>query len=338
MSSFRHSGEIGDLCFLLPVLRAIGGKHSIFLADRVKVPPFSRPIVAAAPIITPLLLVQPYIQEVRCTEDPCDIDMSKFRVFHTPNTTLTSAQVAYYNDQAHSQLTEDGSTPWLCIDRGRKPSGRVVIARSSRYNNPLFPWKEVVAHYSDRLLFIGLGHEHKAFSEKYGKVKHAKIKDFLELARLIVDAELFIGNQSGPQAVAMGLGGPIIQETFIHQTDCVFNRRNAQYCYDGACVLPDVSGSGELKINSATSEPDLTINRNVVPPGQWQYPGAAPMSHFSELSRVVMQLSSCTLEEADKRILLHNVRRCPDFYNQGTDPNHNAMIAINNAGLNGVLR
>lgn len=335
---FRHSGEIGDLVYMLPLLRAIGGRHSIFLADRVKVPPFSRPIVAAAPIIVPLLETQPYVLEVRCSEDDCDVDMSKFRVFHTQNSTLALAQVDYYNDVTRSSVNEDGSMPWISVNGERNPSGKVVIARSSRYNNPLFPWGKIVEHYGERIQFVGLGHEHKSFQGKFGKVKHVKIKNFLELAHLIRDAELFIGNQSGPQAVAMGIGGPLIQETFTFQTDCVFNRKNAQYCYDGGCILPDVSGSGELKCPPLENEPDLTINRNMVPPGQWQYPGAPNSSHFFELAGNVMQLESCNQEEADRRILLYNVQRCPEFYGGGVNPNHNAMIAINNARLGRVLR
>jgi len=331
---FRHSGEIGDLVFLMPLLRALKGQHSIYLVDRVKEPPFSRSILGVSDFIIPLFKEQPYIKEIRCTEDKPDIDMSKFRVFHTPTTTLTAAQVSYYNDQTGDSIKEDGSDPWLSVNGERVPSGRVVISRSSRYNNPRFPWERVVKHYGKRILFIGLPHEHKSFQSKYGTVKHQKVQDLLEMAHIIRNAELFIGNQSSPQSVAMGFGGRIIQETFVHQTDCIFPRRNVQYCYDGGCILPDVDGSGQLNIESEIQEMDLSVNRSIVPPGHWQFPGSPSFPHFKDLSNIVMQSEKCDRDQADKMIIIHNMKRCPDFFGTNTiHPDNNAMIAIKNANL-----
>jgi hypothetical protein len=331
MSTFRHSGEIGDIIYILPLLRAIGGKNSIYLVDRVTVPPFSRPIVQHLKFISKLLLKQPYISKIEATEKDADFNILDFRAFHEQSKTLTSACVAYYNFKSRLKLSEDGSEPWLSVGK-RNPSGRVVISRSSRYNNPKFKWGEIVEHYGKRIQFIGLPHEHNAFVKKYGNVKHEIVDDLFKMATVINNSELFIGNQSAPLSVAMGLGVPIIEEVFIRQPDCIFKRKNVQYCYDGGCELPDVGGSGKLEIPPADQEVDFNIHREFTPGIGWQWPGLRPTPIFNEVLRSVMQLESCTKEEADRKIVTHNFEVYPDFFTPvDSHMNDSVNLAIKNA-------
>lgn len=323
MSTFRTSGEQGDCLYMLPILRALGGKHSIYLVDRVLVPPFSRPITPLRGFMEEFITSQSYIKELICTEDEPDFDMSKFRSFHEQSKTLVNAQVAYFNSISEIKVDEDGSEPWLNVG-GRTPSKRIVIARSSRYNNSEFPWKEIVTHYGERIQFIGLPHEHKAFVKSFGAVEHAKVKTLLEMAKLINNADLFIGNQSAPLAVAIGLGGPVIEEVFIHQPDCIFPRKGIQYCYDGSCILPDFSGSGRLAIESKMKV-NLDVSTNIVPPGLWQYPGAQSSGHIGEVIKIAAQLDSVNLKEARDRVLSYNINRCPSFYSGSFSNGHQAV-------------
>tara|TARA_R110000868_G_scaffold34851_2_gene125449 strand:+ start:1113 stop:2156 length:1044 start_codon:yes stop_codon:yes gene_type:complete len=336
---FRHSGEIGDLIYMLPLLRRMGGRHSILLVDRVTVPPHSRAITHLRDFLSGLFLAQDYISEIQSTEDEADFDMTRFRSFHEPTKTLTQAQVAYYNSSKGLAIKEDGSEPWLKLPT-RKASKKVTIARSGRYNSDSFPWEQIVKHYGKRLQFIGLPHEHKAFTKKFGSVEHVKITSLMEMAQLIHNSELFIGNQSSPLALAIGLGGPVIEEVFIHQPDCIFPRANVQYVHEGICLLPDVAKSGELQIGvhpESNIEFD-SIHREMCPPKGWGYPGCPNEPDFYNLIRLVMQIEQCDKRTADRAIITHNVGLHPDFFSgQYAMPNATVKKSLVNAGISPLL-
>lgn len=330
--TFRHSGDLGDCVFFLPLLRAIGGKHHILLVDRNKVSPFTAPLVQRSHLIIPLLESHPNVASVSCSEEKPDVDMSLFRAFHNATTTLVKAQVSYYNSETGSSLEEDGSTPWLAhIKPDEKFKDRIIVARSPRYNNDFFPWREIVKFYGQRLLFIGLDKEHEVFCRNFGNIERAKVNDFHRMARIIAGAKLFIGNQSSPHAVAMGLGVPIISEVCLNQPDCIFNRDNVQYVANGACILKD--GDRELAIENRIPL-DMTFHREMCPPGQWQYPGLPATPIYSQLINLVIQVERCSRDEADRLIAIYNSRRCPEFFGN-SGPAHLRLFkeAMSRAGL-----
>jgi hypothetical protein len=77
---------------------------------------------------------------------------------------------------------------------------------------------------------------------------------------LIAGADLFIGNQSSPMALAIGLGVPFIQETCLWTPDCLYPRAEGTYCYDGGISQFDIPAF----------EPPPDVDRSVLPPGGWQ--------------------------------------------------------------------
>lgn len=329
---FRHSGDAGDIIKSLAILHALGGKHDYFFVDR---PEITRPIKNHAPILMELFKNQPYINKVELSEEVVDIDFVPFRRFHASCTTLISAHLSEFNAQAGMVLDVDGSTPWLFAPKSEETSGRVIVARSPRYHNGgFFPWKKIVQHYGDRILFIGLPDEHKRFNGEFGKVEHRKIKDYWELAQLLMGAELLIANQSSPMAVGIGLGVPFIQEVSCHspdQPDVIYRRTNAQYIPDGSVHLPDIAGSGELKIVGPIPIQD-NGNRSIVPPGGWAYPGLPYGPHFSVQQNLVAKLEQCSLVEADAKLFKHNAARVPDFFQgHSNDPLANFKTAYFNA-------
>jgi ADP-heptose:LPS heptosyltransferase len=56
-----------------------------------------------------------------------------------------------------------------------------------------------------------------------------KTETILDLARVIAGAGVFIGNQSAPMAIALGLGKNVIQECWQANPNCLFRRDNAIY-------------------------------------------------------------------------------------------------------------
>lgn len=310
--TFLHSGDYGDVIYAMAIINSIPGRHTLRCVDR---PGVTSPFIKRAPFIKPLLEAQPSIEAVECGDGEADVDFSVFRKFHGSLLTLVDSQAIEFQVQAGFYPSADGRQPWLFVEQDDKFKGRVIIARSPRYQNEWFPWSQIISFYGQRLLFVGLSEEHKAFCDQFGNVKHLKVKNFLEMARAIAGAALFIGNQSSPHAVAMSLGVPLIQESSIAQPDCIYKRANAQYVADGACVLPDVMGDGISLTVPRQLQPSLDIPRHfAIPPGFWQYPGLPPHTHYSVLLRLVMQLEHCPETEADQRLAQHNLDRCPEFF------------------------
>lgn len=292
-------------------MNAMGGNHILRCVDR---PGVTGKFIHRVPLIKSLIEAQPYIERVECSEDSVDVDLVPFRRFHSSSTTLVAAQATEAQLQLGFYPPTDGSEPWLFVEPDDRFNGRVIIARSPRYNNPNFPWSQIISFYGDRLLFVGLPEEHKSFVREFGSVRHLKVKDFLEMARAIAGASLFIGNQSSPHAVALGLGVRMISEVCLEQPDCLYRRDNVQYVADGACVLPDILGTGISLTVPKKLQAVLEISKDIVPPGFWQYPGLPPATHFHMQQRLVAQLENCSIPEAEVKLARFNVERSPEFF------------------------
>lgn len=101
--------------------------------------------------------------------------------------------------------------PWLVVDKANYEY-RIVVSRSARYRNDGFPWKSLYEQFAGRAVFIGVPWEHEDFERQVGKIPYVETPSLLEAARYIAGADLFIGNQSCPRAVAEGLKVPVVVE------------------------------------------------------------------------------------------------------------------------------
>ena len=71
--------------------------------------------------------------------------------------------------------------------------------------------------------------EHEDFQKSFGKIEYYNIDNLLQIAEIINGSELFIGNQSAPMAIAIGLHKAYLQEYYPSHPDCVFPRSNGKY-------------------------------------------------------------------------------------------------------------
>lgn len=269
-------------------------------------------------LMKPLAESQDYIQECRARtpQDHVDWDSGGFRGtgLHSRSASLFEAQLSHLVHVLGFGRTMTPLLKWIHVDPAPDSRGRIICARSGRYRNGSFPWKQIVSHYGDRLLFIGLKHEHAEFCSHWGMVEHRPVSDLLEMAQVIAGSELFIGNQSSPMAIAEGLKHRTIQETSTDPADCIYFRENAQWVDNGACILPDIGDSGVLEI-----KPQVYDMRDIVthttPPGQWQVDGLPPFGVFDDLLKVC-ELNGIGPKNGSLRewIKVQNALRVPDFF------------------------
>jgi hypothetical protein len=315
---FRTSGDAGDIIHHLPLIEETrGGPHQLFFVDRA----CTKPLTSRANLLKGLIERQPYIKEVVCTEETPDYDLAEFRGFHRADISLLEAQRQYMNSRYKTNLQTKGQKPWLTnIDP--KSEADVIIARSPRYHNHLFPWLKVMNHLRStkaKVLFIGPSEEHRAFTAQFGPVEHKATKDLLEAAELISGASLFIGNQSSPLAVAEGLKAPRIAEVCLGVCDTIFYDEKAQWCAHGTVEIPALSGSPSFRIESTIKglkEP-REVNRGCPPPCGWEW---GDMKRRMSLKPFADQMASMdrskTRKEWEDAILINTMTAYPEYFEE----------------------
>ena len=231
---FIHGGDVGDLIYALPTMKALGpGK--LFMVPHTVREAFSEQKVEK---LAPLLKLQPYLSGAVWSPEPPSrgYNFNRFRKFYRKGKTLALMQSELFG--------LNGTTikeKWLTVDRPVTAGDyKVILHRSGRYNNPAFPWKKVVEKYGKQALMVGIEKEWAMFTKEFGHVEYHRTADFLELARLIAGAKLFVGNQSAPYAIAEGLKQPAVLESHPTTLDCQYHRPNLWN--DSKCqfTLPDV--------------------------------------------------------------------------------------------------
>lgn len=128
----------------------------------------------------------------------------------------------------------DLSKPWMQIDeKNPATKGKIVVSRGARWRGEFFPWERLVSELGDRMIFVGLPEEHQDFCSLFANIEYLPTIDLYDVATAISGADLFIGNQSSPNAIANGIHAPSIVETCLYAFDCIYERGNATYCHDG---------------------------------------------------------------------------------------------------------
>lgn len=330
------AGDIGDVIYLLAVIRTLGaGPHTLLLRDSGG----TRGIMKQAVNIDRLVRAQSCIKDVRpwTPNDVVHWVSEGFRTGYRMGSTITllEAQASHAKRAGVIGFVEAGEHAWLDgIEPSLRSKGRVFVNRTDRYKNGTFPWRQIVDHYGSRILFSGTSEEYELFIKRFGPVEFAPTTDLLDLASLIAGSELFIGNQSCSFAIAEGLKHPTILEVCPTQPDCIFLRENSQQAFDGNCVLPDVSGSGELIIKQEPVEqPNLGTMRG--PPGGWQYKDKIMGNGFGGATVRMMSLPEFrgqARQVVEQALLTHNAKRAPEFFaDQSSDPWKTVRAAIKHA-------
>jgi hypothetical protein len=239
MRWFGHSGDMGDVIYGLPTVRAAGGGRLYLYHQHGKTWHGMGADKAAS--LRSLLLLQPYVEDVVFCPDghppgAADHDLNGFRDHGRPGRNLADMHLA-----THGLGPEHRDARWLVVDRPVAAQA-VVFARSARCRNEAFPWRRVWEAYRGAAGFVGTAEEHEDFCRSVGPVPRIATANLLELARVIAGSQLFVGNQSCPAAVAEGLKHTLVLEVYPPLPNCCFERAGRINAWDDHFTPPDLPG------------------------------------------------------------------------------------------------
>lgn len=235
MPWFGHSGDLGDVIYSLPTIKAMGG-GTLYLYLRPGKTWHGMDAEKVASLRS-LLVAQPYIEDVIfCPEGrppwAADHNLNGFRDHGGPGRNLADMHLA-----THGLDSAPRHDRWLEVDRPIA-AARVVFARSERCRNAGFPWRRVWERYRDAAGFVGTAAEHEDFCRSVGPVPLIPTPDLLEVARMIAGSQLFVGNQSCPAAIAEGLKQAMILEVYPPLPNCCFERLGRINAWGDGFELP----------------------------------------------------------------------------------------------------
>jgi hypothetical protein len=222
--SFKHSGNLADIIYSLPALKALGG-GVLYLDTNGGHPRFNS---TAYDTIRPLLLEQEYIHDVRVwNNEPIDFDLDSARAPATdPKMNLAAMYLRKFG--LDEQVLD---RPWLTIkSEPIKLHKEIIINRTAR-RQAKYQMLEVTKWYwLPKSIFIGLPIEHEWFEHTFDcKIEHYPTRDALEIARILKGAAKLMANQSLVMSIAIGLDVPFMQEVYDLAPNCQFRRQGSVY-------------------------------------------------------------------------------------------------------------
>jgi len=114
----------------------------------------------------------------------------------------------------------DLSEPWLEIMDDNSCRGKILINRTTRYNNPYIDYYFLRAYEKD-IMFVGLEAEHEKLCADFGLIiPRLNTDNFFELAQAIASCRFFIGNQSLAWHISDALKKPRVLEVCASFPNC----------------------------------------------------------------------------------------------------------------------
>lgn len=214
MISFSHSGDVGDLIYSLPAIKAICEKEN----TKAEIALWPHPsgntrdpmTVERAHNVGVLLNTQPYINSWRFFNRPVKVryNFDEWR-----------AKYDGFSNIAHSQCSHFGVDPSVCDEHWidvnpvkmmlGKEQLKVCVIRSHRYRQHSFPWIEVAEKFPDAAVLGSTG-EAEEMLYLYGFWNHPKTETMLEMASVIAGCDIVVTNQTAARAIAEGIKHPCV--------------------------------------------------------------------------------------------------------------------------------
>jgi len=243
VKTFLHSGDMGDIVYALPTIRAMGGGVLYLDTSGGGNDPFVNRQLGSGwhlkfndtcyNFLKPLIEAQPYIHGVeKYVSQKINVNLNGFRTrLRADNQeNLAQSHLKYFN----LDLSDKEIIPWIEVpDSGRAPVREIVVNRSLRYHTAYIMWVTLAGMCRDKAEFVGTPFEHEVFSKTFEiDIPYYPCENALVLAQRLKDARYFIGNQSMPMSVRIGLGLPFAQESYIKCPNCIFDGISGRYTFN----------------------------------------------------------------------------------------------------------
>ena len=209
--SFLHYGHLGDIINSLPVIKELSKnkKCSLYIQKEKKIPdhvaskdhPFGDIYLSEKSIskILPLLKEQKFLNKVAIhNNEEIDVDLNFFRELPL-NFNIDSVRWYSHITGVHPNLIDS----YLDAPKNERFKDYIVIMRSLRRQNKFIDYSFLKK--KKKIIFIGLENEFENLKKTIKNLEYYNSKDFLELASIIKNAKIFIGNLSFGYALAEGL-------------------------------------------------------------------------------------------------------------------------------------
>jgi hypothetical protein len=202
MKCFAHSGDLGDLLYALPTIKALGGGEVILYPDKRVREAFT---VERAHNIGVLLAEQSYIRRWRFVPGAEERRRRlRLRALAERIRPPERGKPRLFAGSRVRRRPCRRDVPWLEVEHPATLA-RVVVIRSHRYRQHDFPWLELARRYRKEAVVLGAQSEFEELFHLYGFEKHVQTLTLAEMARVIAGAELVITNQTAAYAIAEGL-------------------------------------------------------------------------------------------------------------------------------------
>ena len=209
--SFLHYGHLGDIINSLPVIKEISKEKKciLYIQDGKKVPDhinsndqsFGSVYLTKNAVmkLLPLLRAQLYLDKVEIySNETIDIDLNFFRELPI-NFNIDSVRWYFHITGYFPELSKN----YLNVQPHIKYKNYITIMRSLRRQNAYIDYS-FLSNYQN-IVFLGLKNEYDDLKKKIKNLEYFDSKDFLELAMIIKNSRLFIGNLSFGYALAEAL-------------------------------------------------------------------------------------------------------------------------------------
>ena len=278
--NFLINSDCGDVIYLLPMIKAMGGGNIFFAKDSRD--DATTPWQVRLPLLKDLLVTQSYIGIVKYHEGE-SIDWPTDENKSNCKSTEEQYLIPYGKLmlQNHDLNVNEFEKPWLEVD-GEDHDLDVVINRTTRYITSHHHMQELLLPFlNSRAGFVGTEPEWEFFCKTIAPIRFVKTDNLLGLAEVINKAKVFVGNQSCALAIAEGLKKTIVQETCKWIPNCCFSREGF-YTFHDTGNYRMIGSSSPLDsffgVDVEEVEDPITVNITNTPYGLYPYKRLA--NHF----------------------------------------------------------
>tara|TARA_B100002051_G_C16688229_1_gene613885 strand:- start:514 stop:1434 length:921 start_codon:yes stop_codon:yes gene_type:complete len=198
--SFMHSGHIGDIINILPIVKELAKTHVCELYINIDKPLdvyhhrhqagnvyLNKKIFE---MLEPLFKSQKYIHQVNIYNNQ-SIDIN-FDLIRELPINLLFDNLRY--GSLISGIQPDITQAYINVEPHKSLVNKIVILRSLRYKNQFINYK-FIENYKDTL-FVGTKDEYDELKKEIKNLEFYDCKDFLEMTQIIKAGRFFVGNSS----------------------------------------------------------------------------------------------------------------------------------------------